>query len=103
MQETTDDPRFESAPDDERFDPPERRREREALARRRLRVGLGVGALSLLSLAAMLWARGSREAAGLLVPILAIVFGLVELVLRAIASSDADDEGPYSSPPSITR
>jgi hypothetical protein len=51
----------------------------------------------------MLWAMGHREAAGLLVPILAIVFALVELVVRIVASKEADDRGPYSSPPSLTR
>jgi hypothetical protein len=102
MQEPTYDPRFEPPPDDERLEPPERR-EREDRARRRLRVAIGAGVFSLLSLAAMLWAMGHREAAGLLLPILAIVFALVELVVRIVASKEADDTGPYSSPPSLTR
>ena len=103
MQESTYDPSVESAHDDERFEPPEQRREREDRARRRLRVAIGAGLFSLLSLAAMLWAWGHREAAGLLVPIIGIVFGLAELVLRILTTKDADDAGPYSSPPSLTR
>jgi hypothetical protein len=103
MQEAMYDPRFEPPPDDERLEPPEQRREREDRARRRLRVAIGAGVFSLLSLAAMLWAMGHREAAGLLVPILAIVFALVELVVRIVASKEANDRGPYSSPPSLTR
>jgi hypothetical protein len=103
MQETTYDPRFEPPADDERLEPPERRREREQTARRRLRVGIGAGVFSLLSLAAMLWAWGHREAAGLLVPIIGLLSGLAELVLRIVTTKDADDKGPYSSPPSLTR
>lgn len=103
MQHTAQDPRFETPPDD-RFEPPDRRREREGLARRRRRGWLWFTALSLASLAVMIWGRSAerKAATGLLIPIIGIVLGLLELVLKAVASN-ADDEGPYSSPPSITR